>query len=84
MRGSSTRTVRVRTPQAEALTTELLRLGAVINPNNDGALVVTGTTAPEIGHAAFAAGIELHELVEERPDLEDVFLQLTQGLAGIR
>ncbi|HEX6873752.1 MAG TPA: ABC transporter ATP-binding protein [Micromonosporaceae bacterium] len=83
-RGSSAATVRVRTPQAEQLTTELHRLGAVVQPSDHGALLVTGVDAPAVGRAALAAGVELHELVSERPDLEQVFLQLTQGKAGIR
>jgi len=37
-----------------------------------------------VGAAALRAGVELHELVAERPDLENVFLGLTQGKAGIR
>jgi ABC-2 type transport system ATP-binding protein len=81
---STTATVRVRTPQVEQLTTELLRTGAVVDTNGDGALVITGSTAAQIGHTAFTAGVELHELVEERPDLEQVFLELTHGKAGIR
>jgi ABC-2 type transport system ATP-binding protein len=31
-----------------------------------------------------AAKAELHELVAERPDLEQVFLDLTEGKAEIR
>jgi ABC-2 type transport system ATP-binding protein len=76
--------VRVRTPQAEALTSELLKLGAVVDTNGSGALEVTGVDAPAVGRAALAAQAELHELVAEKPDLEDVFLELTQGKAGIR
>ena len=52
--------------------------------NGDGALLVTGVDAPAVGAAAFKAGVELHELVAERPDLEDVFLELTKGKAAIR
>ena len=33
---------------------------------------------------AVAAGVELHELTYERPDLEQVFLELTSGRAEIR
>lgn len=76
--------VRVRTPDAEALTAELMRAGATVTPNGDGILQVTGADAPAVGRAALAARAELHELVEERPDLEQVFLELTQGKAGIR
>jgi len=81
---STAATVRVRTPHTEKLTTELVQLGAVVTGSDDGALMITGSSAAAVGHAAFNAGVELHELVEDRPDLEDVFLQLTQGMAGIR
>jgi ABC-2 type transport system ATP-binding protein len=40
--------------------------------------------APAVGAASLRAGVELHELVTERPDLERVFLDLTAGKAGIR
>jgi ABC-2 type transport system ATP-binding protein len=40
--------------------------------------------APAVGAAALRAGVELHELVTERPDLERVFLELTSGQADIR
>ncbi|MGH3740855.1 MAG: ABC transporter ATP-binding protein [Micromonosporaceae bacterium] len=43
-------------------------------------LQVTGLDAPAIGRAALTAGVELHELTPERPDLEHVFLELTNGL----
>lgn len=33
-------------------------------------------TAAEVGGAAFAAGVELHGLTEERSGLEEVFLRL--------
>jgi ABC-2 type transport system ATP-binding protein len=76
--------VRVRTPNEAALTEELLKVGAVVTPNGAGALTVTGVDAPVVGRAALAAQAELHELVAERPDLEEAFLELTQGKAGIR
>ena len=76
--------VRVRTPHVDALTAELLRAGAVVNANGSGALEVRGVDAAAVGRAALAAQAELHELVTERPDLEQVFLELTQGKAGIR
>jgi ABC-2 type transport system ATP-binding protein len=76
--------VRVRTPQPAELTTALTALNATVVPQADGALLVSGAEAPAIGHAAFTASVELHELVAERGDLEQVFLQLTAGKAGIR
>ncbi|GIM92528.1 ABC transporter ATP-binding protein [Paractinoplanes toevensis] len=76
--------VRVRTPQPAELTTALTSLGASATPQADGSLLVSGAEAAAIGHAAFTASVELHELVAERGDLEQVFLQLTAGMAGIR
>ena len=75
---------RVRTPQAEELTAALARIEATANPLPDGALMVTGADAATVGHVAFGAGVELHELTAARADLEDVFLALTAGKAGIR
>jgi ABC-2 type transport system ATP-binding protein len=75
--------VRVRTPQAEALTGALAGQ-ADVRVSDDGALLITGVTAPAVGAAALRAGVELHELVADRPDLEEVFLELTKGKATIR
>jgi ABC-2 type transport system ATP-binding protein len=77
-------TVRVRTPQVDTLTSELTRLGAVVSANGSGALEVQGIDAPAVGRAALAAQVELHELVTETRDLEQVFLELTHGKADIR
>jgi ABC-2 type transport system ATP-binding protein len=81
---STTSLVRVRTPQVEQLTAALQPLNATVASQQDGALLVTGADAPAVGRAALAAGVELHELVGERADLEKVFLDLTAGKAGIR
>jgi ABC-2 type transport system ATP-binding protein len=78
------RTVRVRTPQSTELTGALTGAGGTVRPDADGALLVDGLDAPAVGRAALAAGVELHELTTERPDLERVFLELTAGKAGIR
>jgi ABC-2 type transport system ATP-binding protein len=78
--------VRVRTPQADQLAAALAEAapGATVNREDGGLLHVAGTEAPVVGRAALLAGVELHELVTERPDLEQVFLQLTAGKAAIR
>jgi ABC-2 type transport system ATP-binding protein len=75
--------VRVRTPEPDKLIRALPPDTAVTRPG-DGALLVGGVEAPVVGAAALRAGVELHELVTERPDLERVFLDLTQGKAVIR
>jgi ABC-2 type transport system ATP-binding protein len=74
--------VRVRTPQADRLAAALD--GATVTRRDDGALLVGGLDAAAVGKAALAAGVELHELTTERPDLEGVFLELTAGKADIR
>jgi ABC-2 type transport system ATP-binding protein len=76
--------VRVRTPQIAELTAALGERKATVTKGDDGALLVDGVDAPTVGRAALAAGVELHELVAERLDLEGVFLELTAGKAGIR
>jgi ABC-2 type transport system ATP-binding protein len=43
----------------------------------DGRLAVTGAGAERVGDVALAAGVAVHGLVTERPDLEQVFLRLT-------
>jgi ABC-2 type transport system ATP-binding protein len=75
--------VRVRSPQAAVLAKALPRGAAVQRADGD-VLLVSGVDAPAVGAAALRAGVELHELVTERPDLERVFLELTQGKAAIR
>ncbi|BCJ60466.1 ABC transporter ATP-binding protein [Micromonospora endophytica] len=76
--------VRVRTPQAEALTRALADGPGTVETDEQGILLIAGVDAPTVGRAALAAGVELHELTTERPDLERVFLELTAGKAGIR
>ncbi|SCL18891.1 ABC-2 type transport system ATP-binding protein [Micromonospora nigra] len=76
--------VRVRTPNAEALTTALATESATVEADPTGPLLISGVDAPTVGRVALAAGVELHELTTERPDLERVFLELTAGKAGIR
>ncbi|MFI7021769.1 ABC transporter ATP-binding protein [Micromonospora sp. NPDC049900] len=76
--------VRVRTPQADALTAALAGGPATVQVDEQGALLIAGVDAPTVGRAALTAGVELHELSTERPDLERVFLELTAGKAGIR
>jgi ABC-2 type transport system ATP-binding protein len=76
--------VRVRTPQPEILAAALSELDATVAPLAGGALLVTGADAAAVGRAAFEASVELHELTGGPADLENVFLQLTAGRAGIR
>jgi ABC-2 type transport system ATP-binding protein len=70
-----------RSPRAVALVDTLRSAGldARISPDHPGGDVVLVTTpdTAAVGHAAYGAGIELHELRAESSDLERIFLQLT-------
>jgi ABC-2 type transport system ATP-binding protein len=76
-----TRTL-VRTPEPDKLTAELGET-AIVTPAAAGDLYIVGLDSAAIGDAARRAGISLYQLTTERPDLEDVFLELT-GQAAIR
>jgi ABC-2 type transport system ATP-binding protein len=80
--GSGSGQVRVRTPKPDELIAALD--SARVTRQEDGALMVSGATAALVGEAALRAGVVLHELVTERPDLERVFLDLTAGKEAIR
>jgi ABC-2 type transport system ATP-binding protein len=74
--------VRVRSPRRDALLRALEVPGegpppTVLEPSDDGELLVTGLTASDIGRRAFLAGVELHELTQQTNDLESLFLELT-------
>jgi ABC-2 type transport system ATP-binding protein len=78
----ATRT-RVRTPDSAGLIAAL-GSAATVTPGDDDDLWVTGVEADFIGDTALRAGIALHQLATERPDLEEVFLDLTKEKAAIR
>ncbi|GAB2744575.1 ABC transporter ATP-binding protein [Nocardioides pakistanensis] len=77
---SGPREVLVRTPSPEQLR-DALADGpmTVVGTDDEGRLRVAGGTTQQVGHAAFTAGVELHELVAEASHLERVFLELTEG-----
>lgn len=74
--GGSDAAVRVRTPDAERLRTALIGLGKRVT-DVDGALLVDGATADEIGELAAAHRVVLHELTAQRGSLEQAFMQIT-------
>jgi ABC-2 type transport system ATP-binding protein len=75
--------VRVRSPRAAELAAALERDGAGVHADG-GALFVDGRTAAEVGVAAFAAGVPLHELATDAVSLEEVFFRLTEDQAEER
>jgi len=70
--------VRIRSPRAEELVDALRRGGMTVSEADDGAYLVTGTTAEAIGDFAAHHGVPLHELTPVRSSLEDAYLELTK------
>jgi ABC-2 type transport system ATP-binding protein len=81
---SSRARVEVRTPEPDKLTAALVRVGADVSENDEDRLLVGGATEQVVGDTALAIGVALHRLNTEQADLEEVFLELTRGKAGIR
>ncbi|NUR58026.1 MAG: ABC transporter ATP-binding protein [Catenulispora sp.] len=85
---SSGQSVLVRTPQPAQLAKELERgsnadpaedaVPVSVTTADDGALIVRGMSAAEIGEKASAARVVLHELTPQRASLEEAFMELTR------
>ncbi len=74
---SSGQTVRVSTPQAEQLAKAVAQAGGSAVTGADGALIVSGLVASQVGDLAFENGVRLHELTVMRASLEAAFMELT-------
>ena len=68
--------VRVRSGDPQRLTTALRDEALQVTTGTDHALLVQGASSERVGEIAFAAGVPVHELVNDG-GLEDVFLELT-------
>ncbi len=75
---SSSRSVRVRSPQAASLRDLLVSDGVSVTSSLPGVLDVQGLEAAEIGERAAAAGLVLHELFVQEASLEEAFMELTR------
>jgi ABC-2 type transport system ATP-binding protein len=71
--------VRVRSGDPRRLTKALCDEALQVTMGTDHALLVQGASSERIGEIAFAAGIPVHELVNDAGLLEDIFLELTSG-----
>ena len=78
VRDSTTGHVRVETAEPERLSQLVSQGGGAVSPDADGALVVTGMDAREVGTIAGDAGITLYELSSHSASLEDAFFELTR------
>ena len=80
LRQRATPAAYVLSPNPDAVTALAHDRGWTTQPEREG-LLVDGATSAEIGAAAHAAGIELHELVRRDVDLEALFFELTRPQA---
>ncbi|MHB8450929.1 MAG: ATP-binding cassette domain-containing protein [Mycobacteriales bacterium] len=78
VRQSSHHSVRVRSPQLDALLALLVSGGAEASVDEDGSLTVVGRDAAEVGELAALHRITLHELVPQQASLEAAFMELTR------
>jgi ABC-2 type transport system ATP-binding protein len=78
LRGASKKAVVVRSPQAAQLAEALAGPDVAVESTADGALQVTGLTAEQVGEAAAARSIVLHELTPVRASLEEAFMDVTR------
>jgi len=74
---SSGQTVRVATLQPYLLAKAVAEAGGSAVNGADGALVVSGLVAAQVGDIAFERGVRLHELTVVRASLEAAFMELT-------
>jgi ABC-2 type transport system ATP-binding protein len=70
--------VRVRSPQAAALEALIAGPNVTVAMPEPGLLEVRGLTTAQIGDAAAASGLALHELTPKQASLEEAFMDLTR------
>jgi len=78
VRKASKQVVLVRSPDATRLAEALAAPDVTVEATDDGALEIGGLTAAQIGDAAAAQGIALHELTPHQASLEDAFMDMTR------
>jgi ABC-2 type transport system ATP-binding protein len=67
----------VRTPTPDQLQVALAPLNVKVTPRSDGSVAIVGATPEAVGHAAWEAHVEVHELRAGSSSLEETFLRLT-------
>jgi ABC-2 type transport system ATP-binding protein len=77
VRGASTASVRVRSPQAAALAEALAGPEVKIRTLEPTLIEVRGVEAEQIGLTASTRQVVLHELAPQQASLEDAFMELT-------
>ncbi|MGH3026808.1 MAG: ATP-binding cassette domain-containing protein, partial [Gaiellaceae bacterium] len=79
LRRHSKKIVRVRSPQADALVALISGPDVTASSLEPSLIEIEGLTAEQIGEAAAANGLVLHELTPQQVTLEDAFIDITQG-----
>jgi ABC-2 type transport system ATP-binding protein len=74
----SRQAVRVRTPDPEQLLRSLAAFGIDFETVGASEVVALGTTPEEVGQVVSKSGIVVYEMQIDRPQLEDVVLELTR------
>ena len=75
---ATTGAVLVRTPEPARLGQVLAAPGISVSDDGTGVLRVSGTTAEQIGTAAWRAHLPVYELTPAHASLEEAFMQVTQ------
>lgn len=70
--------VRVRSPHATDLAQRMAGRGWNVDRADDGALLVIGATAEQVGDLAGTEGLFVHELSTVQASLEEAFMRLTE------
>ena len=70
--------VRVSTPDPERLLRSLAESGIDSESTGDNEVVATGATPEQVGQVVSKSGIVIYEMQIDRPQLEDVVLELTR------
>src|SRR5215469_1599790 len=76
--------VRVLSSDQRALAGLLRSPDVTVTPADDGALMVSGLSAGQVGATAAAAGITVFQLATEQTSLEDAFVDLTKDAVEYR
>jgi ABC-2 type transport system ATP-binding protein len=74
---NSRQSVRVRTPQPDALGRLVAAAGGTAHEDGDGLITVGGLTVSQVGDLAFENAVRLHELAPAQASLEQAFMELT-------
>ncbi len=84
IRRSALNDVLVRSPDSGRLAGLLAARGAGVVAEPDGALAVTGLTAPDISQLAATHGIAVYELAQRQASLEEAYMKLTDNAVEYR